>query len=82
MAILQNPAIEYPERLFEVEVIVFGTLTRSATRRTLKVLAQTVKGARRICRLRYPRSDILGARAAGEPAAFFQTSLFAAAPHG
>lgn len=66
MAPLQNPAIEFPERLFEVEAVVFGTLTRCAVRRTITVLARTVKGAKRICKSRYRRVEIKGARVAAQ----------------
>ena len=53
MGPLQNPAIEYPEKVFEVELIVLGTVTHDAVHRTVTVLAQTIKGARRICKARY-----------------------------
>jgi hypothetical protein len=66
MAPLQNPAIEFPERLFVVETVVFGTLTRSAVRRTITVLARTVKGAKRICKSRYRRVEIKSAKAAAQ----------------
>ncbi|MEN3293738.1 MAG: hypothetical protein V7642_2991 [Burkholderiales bacterium] len=62
MAPLQNSMIERPERVFEIEMVVFGTVDRLATIRTIKVLAQTAQGARRICRSRYGRCEIRGAR--------------------
>jgi hypothetical protein len=62
MTMLINSAIEPPVKTFEVELIVFGTMTRAATRRVVRVLAQTGKGARRICRLRYRRGEIGSAR--------------------
>lgn len=66
MVPLQNTAIERPEKVFDVEVVVFGTLTRPAMKRTIKVLAQTGKGARRICQSRYRRSEIKGTKEAVE----------------
>jgi len=67
MAPLQNCAIERPERMFYVELVVFGTLTHNAARRTIAVLAQTARGARRICKWRYRRSEVKGLREAGVP---------------
>jgi hypothetical protein len=64
---LQNTAVEPPEILFEVELVIFGSTTRNAARRTIKVLAATVKGARRICKARYGRSEIKSARMAMPP---------------
>jgi len=61
---LHNAAIERPDRVFDVELVMFGTATRPATRRTIKVLAQTDKGARKICKSYYRRSEIKGAREA------------------
>jgi hypothetical protein len=58
MVPLQNSAIEPPEALFEVELVVFGTLNRGAVRRTISVLAQTARGARRICQSRYGRVEV------------------------
>lgn len=58
MAPLQNSAIEPPDALFEVELVIFGTLHRNAVRRTISVLAQTARGARRICLSRYGRAEI------------------------
>jgi hypothetical protein len=68
MAPLQNSAIEFPAKLFNVEMVVLGTLrTYGAIKRTVPVLAQTAKGARRICRARYQRSEIKSVREVGEP---------------
>jgi hypothetical protein len=61
-ALLQNSAIERPVRIFDVEMVVFGTIRRSAQKRTIKVLAQTAAGARRICKWRYRRIEIKSAR--------------------
>jgi hypothetical protein len=58
MSMLQNTAIERPEKMFYVELVIFGTVTRSAVRRTIGVLAQTAKGAKRICKSRYRRCEI------------------------
>lgn len=67
MGALQNSAIERPEKIFDVELVVFGTLTQGAVKRTVKVLAQTGSGARRICKSRYRRIEIKSTR---EVAAF------------
>lgn len=68
MAPLQNSAIEYPAKLFNVEMVVLGTSrTHGAIKRTVPVLAQTAKGARRICKARYQCNGILTAREADEP---------------
>ncbi|HVK93864.1 MAG TPA: hypothetical protein VM571_03960 [Noviherbaspirillum sp.] len=66
MAPLQNAAIERPEKIFYVELIIFGTITREAVRRTISVLAQTGKGAKKICKSRYRRSEIKSTREAVE----------------
>jgi hypothetical protein len=63
--LLHNAAIELPHRVFDVELVVFGTITRQAVKRTVRVLAQTARGARRICRSRYRRIEITGAREVG-----------------
>jgi hypothetical protein len=60
--LLQNAAIERPERLFDVELVLFGTITRPAIKRIVKVLAQTERGAKRICRSRYQRFEIKDTR--------------------
>jgi hypothetical protein len=65
---LQNSAIDFPERLFEVEFVVVGTATRSTARRTIKVLASTLKGARRVCKSRYMNGMIIAARPCEEQA--------------
>lgn len=59
--LLQNSAIDFPERLFEVQFVV-RTTTRNATRRTIRVLASTLKGARRVCKSRYVHGQIIAAR--------------------
>jgi hypothetical protein len=66
--LLQNSAIDFPERLFEVEFVIVGTATRSTARRTIKVLASTLKGARRVCKSRYMHGMIIAARPCEEPA--------------
>lgn len=71
MTPLQNPTIERPERMFYVELVVFGTMTRAAMRRTISVLAQTAKGAKRICKSRYRRSEIKSAWEAAESCPLF-----------
>lgn len=58
---LQNLAIVRPEKTFNIELVLFGTLTRAAGRRTIQVLAQTAKGAKKICKARYKRSEIKSA---------------------
>jgi hypothetical protein len=63
MGTLQNSTIERPERVFEIDMVVFGTVDRLARIRTIRVLAQTAKGARRICSSRYSRCQIRSARA-------------------
>lgn len=63
MTLLQNSMIERPERVFEIDMVVFGTVDRIARQRTIRVLAQTAQGARRICRSRYSRCEIRSARA-------------------
>lgn len=62
MTMLRNSAVEAPLKTFEVELVVFGTMSRTATRRIIKVLAETVKGAKRICRQRYRRGEITRVR--------------------
>ncbi|RZI42199.1 hypothetical protein EGT07_13320 [Herbaspirillum sp. HC18] len=73
---LQNTAIERPEKTFDVEMVMFGTIMGPAVRRTIKVLAQTCKGARRICRSRYRRVEIKSAREAHEPRQAVNLDLF------
>jgi hypothetical protein len=58
MSMLQNTAIERPEKMFYVELVIFGTVTRNAVRRTIRVLAQTAKGAKRICKSHYRRCEV------------------------
>lgn len=76
MAPLQNPAIERPERTFDVELVIFGTHTRCAVKRIVKVLAQTSKGAKKICKWRYRRSEIKGARPVLEHYMLAEPDLF------
>ena len=66
MAPLQNSAVERPEKIFYVEVVIFGTITHAAVQRTIGVLAQTGKGAKKICKSRYRRSEVKIAREAVE----------------
>jgi hypothetical protein len=80
MAPLQNVAIERPELTFEVELVIFGSVTHTAVKRTVMVLAQTMKGARRICKARYRRSEIKGVKAKNFVFAdFFGTGMPASA---
>jgi hypothetical protein len=58
MSPLRNPAIERPQVLFEVELVVFGTLISSASRCSVSVLAETARGARRICLSHYRRAEV------------------------
>lgn len=62
MCPLQNSAIERPEKMYYVEIVIFGSTTRNAVRRTISVLAQTARGAQRICKWRYRRSEIKATR--------------------
>jgi hypothetical protein len=80
VSLLQNTAIERPEKVFDVELIVFGTLTQSAVKRTIKVLAQTGSGAKRICKSRYRRIEIKSAREAGAALTHPVPDLFSAQP--
>lgn len=57
MRALCNSAIEPGTHLFEVALVLFGTMNRPATRRVVKVLASTANGAKRIVHARYPRSS-------------------------
>jgi len=57
MRALANPAIEAGRKEFEVSVVLFGTLNRPATKRIVKVLASTGRGAKRIVKSFYPRSS-------------------------
>jgi hypothetical protein len=66
MTLLQNAAVERPDKMFHVDLVMFGSFTRAAVRRTVKVLAQTEKGARRICKTYYRRSEIKSAREAAQ----------------
>jgi hypothetical protein len=76
MAMLQNSAIEYPEKTFEVRLIVFGPTGGAEASRTIKVLAQTVKGAKRICKSRYRRSEIKSVSVDAEVRGYTDSCLF------
>lgn len=76
MAPIHNVAVERPEMAFEVDLIIFGSVSRNAVRRTISVLAQTAKGARKICKMRYRRSEVKRVRAGTLSfAEFFYPSL-------
>lgn len=64
MTMLQNAAIERPEKKFYVEFVIFGTITHQAVPRTITVLAQTARGAKRICKSRYRHSEVKSTREA------------------
>lgn len=66
MTLLQNTAIERPEKMFYVELVTSGTFAYSTTRRTISVLAQTSKGAKKICKWRYQHSEVKSTREAIE----------------
>ncbi|HEX7635818.1 MAG TPA: hypothetical protein VF427_11125 [Noviherbaspirillum sp.] len=66
MATLQNTAIERPEKMFHVELVMSGTFDHSTTLRTINVLAQTPKGAKKICKWRYQRGEVKSTREAIE----------------
>ncbi|MEC4719857.1 hypothetical protein RY831_11905 [Noviherbaspirillum sp. CPCC 100848] len=74
MVPLQNSAIERPESLYEVELVIFGTISSSAARRSVSVLAQTARGARRICLSHYRRAEIRRTRRAGAAPDRFETT--------
>lgn len=76
MAPLQNASIERPERIYEIDMVFFGTVDRVAARRVIRVLAQTAQGARRICRAHYRRCEILSARAVREQPVTASLDLF------
>jgi hypothetical protein len=58
-----------------VELVVFGTVTRCAVRRTIIVLARTIKGAKRICKSRYRRIAIAHARPAAQEGRQWESGL-------
>ena len=76
MAPLQNSSIERPERVYEIDMVLFGTVDRQAMLRTIRVLAQTAQGAKRICRSRYRRCEIRSARAVREQPVATSLDLF------
>jgi hypothetical protein len=69
MKALTNPSVEPPTRLFTVSFVALGTITRTAIRRRVPVLAATCRGAKRIVRLRYPRSCDFSASLVARPPA-------------
>ena len=69
MKTLTNPAVEPPTRRFTVSFVALGTLLRPAIRRRVHVLAATNRGAKRIVKLRYPRSVDLAASLMPRPPA-------------
>lgn len=69
MKALTNPCVEPPARLFTVSFVALGTIARPAIRRRVPVLAATIRGAKRIVRLRYPRSCDLSASLVPRPPA-------------
>ncbi|WP_147375926.1 hypothetical protein [Noviherbaspirillum cavernae] len=76
---LHNAAIERPESLFNVELVMFGSLTRAAAVRTIRVMAQTKDGARKICKAYYRRAEVRNATRA--TAVSGMTDLFSAVVH-
>jgi hypothetical protein len=67
MKALTNPSVELPTRLFSVTFVALGTILRPAIRRRVQVLAATNRGAKRIVKLRYPRSCDLSASLVPRP---------------
>ena len=57
MRALCNSAIEPGTNVFDISLVLFGTVSRPATRRIVKVLASSANGAKRIVRSFYPRSS-------------------------
>lgn len=57
MHTIANTAIEPGERSFVIDFVLFGTVTRPATRRKVTVLARTREGAQRIVKAQWPRSS-------------------------
>lgn len=74
MAPLQNSAIERPESLYEVDLVIFGTISSSAARHSVSVLAETARGARRICLSHYRRAEIRRTRRTGAASGRFETT--------
>ncbi|WP_085315205.1 hypothetical protein [Derxia lacustris] len=72
MRALVNVTIEPALRVFEVSIDIIGRNASQASRRILKVLADTPQGAVRIARWRYPRSTGLRVLSVGSlaPLAF------------
>jgi hypothetical protein len=69
MKALTNPSVEPPARLFTVSFVALGTILRPAVRRRVQVLAATNRGAKRIVKVRYPRSCDLSASLVPRPPA-------------
>ena len=69
MKALTNPSVEPPARLFTVSFVALGTILRPAIRRRVQVLAATNRGAKRIVKVRYPRSCDLSASLVPRPPA-------------
>ncbi len=78
MKALTNPSVESPARLFTVTFVALGTILRPAirrrvqvlaARRRVQVLAATNRGAKRIVKVRYPRSCDLSASLVPRPPA-------------
>jgi len=69
MKALTHPSIEPPTRLFSVSFVALGTILRPAIRRRVQVLAATNRGAKRIVKVRYPRSCDLSASLVPRPPA-------------
>jgi hypothetical protein len=78
MVPLQNSTIERPERVFEIDMVVFGTLHTMATLRRITVLAETPRGARRICKSCYGRCEIRRTRVLKGQSAASKSELFIA----
>ena len=57
MKSIYDRTIEKPETVFTISFTLFGSLTRPASQMTVKVWAETRKGALRICKARYGRSS-------------------------
>jgi len=57
MKVLEDPAVSAATSEFLIEFVQFGTLTRPATRRNALVRASTAADAKKILRMKYPRTD-------------------------
>ena len=56
MRTISNSAIEQPDKSFVIEFVLFGTETKPASRQKITVMATTAGGAKRITKIRWPRS--------------------------